>query len=177
MWGYSCEAVLEHKPSQGQFRVSHSFGGVVDGSALLHALPTTRAAAAHGLISQPGRGLHAWLEQFRPSWWCRTWAHSFWDRAEDTRSLQRCHSGTCKMKRVPHCRCSCYHFSQPSLLSCRHPTWFNEFFSWPISEPAQIGIIKIPRNVPIQRHFSTGSNLLPVKSQLPILRILRFLCS
>lgn len=150
MWSYSCGAALEHEPSQEQFRVSHRFGKAVDRSALLHALPTTRPAAADGLISQPDRGLCAWLEQCKPSCWCRTRDHGSWDCSGDTRSLQRCNSGNCKMKCMTDCRCPCYHFSQPSLLSCRCATWFDEFGFWSISEPALMGIINISRNVPIQ---------------------------
>jgi len=47
--------------------------------------------------------------------------------------------------------------------------WFDDYVSWPISEPAQMGFIKISRNVPIQMQFFMGSNLLPLKSQSPVI--------
>lgn len=43
--------------SQEQFRVSHKFGRVEDGLALLHTLSTTGSAMACSLISQPEEGL------------------------------------------------------------------------------------------------------------------------
>lgn len=105
----------------------------------------------------------------KPSCWCRTQDHSSWDCTEDTRSVQRYKSGTCKVKPMTHYRCPCYHFRQPSLLFGRYLTWFSEFVSCPISEPAQTGIMKISRNVPVKRQFFMGFNLLLLKSQLPVI--------
>lgn len=81
--------------------------------------------------------------------------------------MQRYKSGTCKVKPMTHYRCPCYHFRQPCLFSGRYLTWFGEFVSCLISEPAQTGIMKISRNVPIKRQFFMGFNLLLLKSQLP----------
>lgn len=142
--------------ARNQFRVSHRFGRAVDGSALLHTLPTTRAAAVGGLISQPDGGL------------CACWgsAHPHAGAAHGTTApgialrTQEASRGitvaSAKWKSITQCRCPCCYFSQPSLLSCRHHTWSDEFGFWVIWEPAQMVTTNIPRNVPVHTVFTWG---------------------
>lgn len=124
MWG-SPGAQAKPGTIQGLTQIWQGSGWV---SPAPHPL-NSRISAACGLISQPEERLFlaglmqtlTLVQNTRPQLLELHWQHR--------KFAVKCSRGTCKIKCMTLCGCPCYHVSQPSLLTCRHLAWFDEFVS------------------------------------------------